>query len=58
MALSEHALNAHFAAPALASPILDQMRQGAAWLADHMRDKKGLQALREGLDLLKPRLDL
>ncbi|UWP89841.1 NAD(P)-binding domain-containing protein [Aliiroseovarius crassostreae] len=104
----EHALNAHFAASALASPILDQMRQGAAWLADqtgdskmaeafvatmfsgflsnmaaddevgferllqdlstegglnaslrdHMRDKKALQALREGLDLLKPRLDL
>ncbi|WP_298571535.1 NAD(P)-binding domain-containing protein [uncultured Aliiroseovarius sp.] len=30
----ENALNAHFAASALASPILDQMREGAAWLTD------------------------
>ncbi|SEW37633.1 pyrroline-5-carboxylate reductase [Aliiroseovarius sediminilitoris] len=30
---SEVALNAHFAATALASPILDQMREGARWLA-------------------------
>ncbi|UWQ11833.1 hypothetical protein K3X41_03840 [Aliiroseovarius crassostreae] len=31
---------------------------GAAWLAHQTGDKEGLQALREGLDLLKPRLDL
>ena len=30
---SEDALNAHFAATALASPILDQMCEGARWLA-------------------------
>lgn len=30
---AEAALNAHFAATALASPILDQMRAGAQWLA-------------------------
>lgn len=30
---SEAALNAHFAACAMASPILDQMREGAGWLA-------------------------
>ncbi len=36
---AEAALNAHFAATALASPILEQMRAGAAWLAAQTGDE-------------------
>lgn len=36
----ERALNAHFAASALASPILDQIRVGAAWLAEFTGDSE------------------
>ncbi|WP_424944906.1 NAD(P)-binding domain-containing protein [Aliiroseovarius crassostreae] len=39
----EAALNAHFAASALASPILDLMTAGAGWLADETGDPAGAQ---------------
>ena len=39
----EVALNAHFGASALASPILDQMREGAAWLANMTGDPKAAE---------------
>lgn len=40
----EAALNAHFGASALASPILDLMHAGAGWLADTTGDAEGAQA--------------